>query len=507
MKPFGVITSSGKFVNNEILQNYAVKEGESSKQIPVDAFAKTYSADGLLQPLYNPEALARALELNTFHYRACKTKARDAGGLGWELQSTVEEGNQSKQERERIEAFLNNQDEAVSTLFTQLGIDKESIGYGAFELIKEDYLPDGEPQQWKHIPSHTLRRSSDERRVCQIRGGRKRWFKLPNVEYDLHCDTGKFHEVGTLPLEKRATEVVWTVNYTPRSDFYGIPDVIPALPALYAEVSREKYNISFFEGHGVPSYAVFITGNFDPGELDEDGKSEFEKSIEDHFTKLANNPQSTLILSIPTRGREDEVNIQFQALNADVKDASFRMFRKDNTEEILSAHAVPPYRAGIAKEGSLGGSTAREATEIYKRSVIEPRQEEIENLVNKHIIREGFGFETWKFKLIPIDLQDEKEDLQLIQSLFQMGAITPNQIIRHFQNRFGLEVVEDEPMMDMRYIGGQPVDNLAQDETEQAMLSLEERLLEVAKKDARIEDGFGNAYPFEGAGRIKKHTS
>ena len=90
-------------------------------------------------------------------------------------------------------------------------------------------------------------------------------------------------------------------------------------------------------------------------------------------------------MSVPAIEGQGEVNIEFKRFECEVKEASFRLHRQDNRDEILAAHGVPPYRVGVAETGSLGGNTARESTEIYKRSVIEPRQEMLESMINKHI--------------------------------------------------------------------------------------------------------------------------
>jgi len=86
-KPFAYVTKSGRVVRQDILEQYAIKS--DSKQILADSFQSSYT-QGLVQPLYNPEALARVLEMNTYHYRACKTKARDTAGLGWNLRPLKE---------------------------------------------------------------------------------------------------------------------------------------------------------------------------------------------------------------------------------------------------------------------------------------------------------------------------------------------------------------------------------------------------------------------------------
>ena len=503
-KPFAVVTSAGKAVRYDILEQYAVKE--ESKQLPPDRFIEKYGEMGLVQPLYNPEALAKLIEINTYHYRCCKTKARDTAGLGWSIKPLG--GKNSSTDSpvyKELDSFFSELPETCSQILDKLMLDYEAVGYAALEMVRENDDPEGKPVLLAHVPVHTLRVHADSKRFVQIRNGKKRWFKRVEYPYDVHKDTGVISPLKSLQAEDRASEIIWFVNYTPRSDYYGLPDIIPALGAIWGDIARRDYNIAFFDNYGVPAYAIFVSGNFDPGEVDEEGRTEMEKMIEEHFAELAKNPHSTLILSIPTEGREEEVKIEFKALSTEVKEASFRLYRNDNRDEILSAHGMPPYRIGVNETGSLGGSTAVESTEIYKMSVIEPRQEMLEAAINRYIVWGAFKTDDWEFKLAEIDTTDEKLDLEIIASLFEKGAITPNQIIRHFKNRFGLEEV-DHPAMNAHYVNGRAIDieeelilsgeeglldeaeevfQKYQSETEQALLSLNQRLIEIAEKSLK----------------------
>lgn len=495
-KPFAVVTSAGKAVRYDILEQYAVKE--ESKQLPPDRFIEKYGEMGLVPPLYNPEALAKLIEINTYHYRCCKTKARDTAGLGWSIKPLGgKKSSTDSRVYKELDSFFSELPETCSQILDKLMLDYEAVGYAALEMVRENDDPEGKPVLLAHVPVHTLRIHTDSKRFVQIRNGKKRWFKRVEYPYDVHKDTGVISPLKSLPAEDRASEIIWFVNYTPRSDYYGLPDIIPALGAIWGDIARRDYNIAFFDNYGVPAYAIFVSGNFDPGEVDEEGRTEMEKMIEEHFAELAKNPHSTLILSIPTEGREEEVKIEFKALSTEVKEASFRLYRNDNRDEILSAHGMPPYRIGVNETGSLGGSTAIESTEIYKMSVIEPRQEMLEAAINRYIVWGAFKADNWEFKLAEIDTTDEKADLEIIASLFEKGAITPNQIIRHFKDRFGLEEV-DHPAMNAHYVNGKAIDidieeeipgigptledRLLQMETQQALLSLNDRLVKIAEK-------------------------
>jgi hypothetical protein len=103
---------------------------------------------------------------------------------------------------------------------------------------------------------------------------------------------------------------------------------------------------------------------------------------------------------------------------------------------------------------------AAESTKIYKMSVIEPRQNILEELINRWILGQsadsGLGVADWWWELNEIDTTDEKHDLEIIKAIFAMGGVSPNGIARYFADRFGLEEI-DHPAMDARYVNGQPV--------------------------------------------------
>jgi PBSX family phage portal protein len=474
-KPFCFVTDRGESISADVLDQYAVKvapdehPAAGSRQL-IDAFTSTYGAGalGIVQPLYNPEALAHVLELNTYHYRACKTKARDTAGLGWILRPDPKVGDAkpSEDQREKIQATIDDLSTSLTATLDQALTDYESIGWAAIEVIRDEHRHDGPVVDLVHMPAHTIRCHRDGKRLLQIRGSRRRWFVRAGAvdddgeRIDVNHRTGEITAGGTLGEDDRASEVLYWVNYTSRSDFYGLPDIIPALGAIHGDISRRNYNISFFDNFGVPAYAVYVTGDFDPGDPDEDGKTELQKSIEQHFTKLAKNPHSIMTLVIPTTGALDsKVEVKFEKLAVETREASFRLYRVDNRDEVLTAHGVPGYRVGVNETGSLGGSTAKESTEIYKRSVIDPRQQTVEDVINKHILTDGLEITDWQWRLVEIDTKDEAHDLDLLGKLWEMGAVTPQEIAQAFSERFSLSAatVEDGPLT-WHYAQGTPID-------------------------------------------------
>ncbi|MEX0755886.1 MAG: phage portal protein [Actinomycetota bacterium] len=458
-RPVGIITDAGQFVGKQILNQFAASKNES--RVLRSEFTKTnYGADGLVEPLQDPEILAGLVDLNTYHGRAVRTKARDTAGLGWSITAVDEKTEGEPASVKAAKAFLDELDLPLTDVLNQVMVDRESIGWGCFEIVHKNNEPDGELRDITHVPAHTVRIHKNGRKFLQRRGTAKVWFRraglVDDADHPIYIDakTGRESddseedESSRIAPNDRATDLVWLPTYSTRSDYYGSPDILPALAAILGDMSRETYNIAFFANYGVPAYAVFITGNFDPtvpgipsgdGESDESVPDESIQSIiEEHFAEYQERPHSTMVMALPSSSGDEAATVTFERLSTDVKEASFRLYRADNRDEVLAAHGVPPYRMGIAAMGSLGTNVAAETTEIYKTSVVQPRQETLERSVNRHVLP-AFKVEGWRFELAEIDTTDELHELEMLTKLWNVGAVTAAEVRAPFVERFGLD--------------------------------------------------------------------
>jgi PBSX family phage portal protein len=508
-QPVFITTDKGDVLPYSTLGQYLIANkaagDEKSQALPVDRFADMYQDKGLIPPLYNLETLIGTLELNTWHFRCCDVKSHDVAGLGWELKSDNEE--QAGADNIILTGFFKSEKHGkpFENILTELQMDMEAIGILAMEVVRENYDPNGKPSLINHVPAHTLRPHRDGNKYMQSRGLKVRWFKRFGYEKDINKNTGDEAPLGTLnPDKDRATELIWDTSYCGRSDYYGMPPILPALGALEGSRAVRDYNIDFFRNYGIPSYAIYITGDYNLGVLKNaegvtydptnpdhdinDFQYEIISAVKKHLATLASNPHSPLILAVPSKLPEGKVNIEFKPLNVEVKDASFRIYRNDCRDEIIVAHGVPPYRIGIAETGSLGGSTATESTIIYQDSVISPRQARLEALINKYIIREGFQIQGWAFKLKRIDLKQETQDKEIAGFLMDNAAMTPLELRKAFGGRFGLVVIDaiKYPELDAFYLKGQRITgvnpNPGQAEFVGAVKTLKDQIVTIATK-------------------------
>lgn len=482
-----ILTDKGRIIRPGLLEKYSIKSTDpsGSQQVPEDPFTGVYGQYGLVEPIYNPTSLITLTEVNVYHNRCCKQKALDVAGSGWTLNAT-EEGKGNQANYNKLKEFFQN---VPYDTWMKAHQDLEEVGYACVELIRYQNSPKADYKTALHIPAHTVRIHKDKSKFMQERGTGRVWFK--NVEYNGEIDNRTGEELSPESIY-RANELLYITNHTARSDFYGFPDSIPAIPTMYGEQGRATYNVSFFENFGIPTYAITITGDFDEGDRDDTtGLTDLEFALQEQLQAIQSNPHSTMVISVPSKDGltgESQVSVDFKQLSVETKEASFRLYRMDNRDEVITAHGMDPYRIGVMVEGSLGGNTAIESKKNYKNGTIQPRQEMWEDRINKYICRDGFGVTDYVFQFNAIDLEDEASDLSLLKDLFMMGAVTPSQLIGLYGERFGLEEAS-HPALDAHYINNiaidytppAPVDGV---DVVKQLESLRERLVEVADKYA-----------------------
>lgn len=495
-------------VNAGVMDKYAIKtdvDSDGSKQIYGDG----WDYNSFYEPLYDPEQLAELLELNTYHSQCCDVVSRDAGGLAYTVNPVSDEKEINSTEENKVRAFLDNIKPSINQLLYQRHYDRRSMGYGAIEIIRQGRSKT-DITNLSHIPSQHLRRHRDGIRVKQQIGTKTVWFVIYGKNkdnrgklFDVDAETGEIVQYNRLAPENRANEILWSMDYTPKSQFYGLAKIVTAIPTIYGDLSRSNYNTSFFKNYGMPAFAVMVSGDFedydkDPEDPDYDITQTLKYKISQQIKEVMKNPHSAVTILVPSEGEEGNVEIKLQPLSIETKEASFRFYRRDNRDEVLVAHRVPGYRIGINETGNLGGSNSEDANKLYKNSVIEPLQADDEFDIN-NLLRTEFGISTCRFAISEIDIRDLSSDMVVAEKMFQMASMRPIDIINHFGERFGLKA-DDNPYLYEYYLNGQPLDNLwagggaDPPGTDTVLSQLETDLLtEVDEDETESEDGLEGA--------------
>jgi len=397
-----VQTSKGVYPYS-ILQKAEIKK--SSKQLKETE--KWMTANELMPPPYPPNSFLMLYESNSIFWRCVNQLAIDVAGLGWKLQ--VKEGKKENEtELEKIKGLLNtlNPEDSLRTILKQLLIDWGSVGWFGLEVVCNNK---GEIAEIYHVPAHTLRVHASKEKYCQSRNNKKVWFKKFGLDKVFSSKDGK---EGKYTGDARANELIYYKNFYPKSDYYGVPNIISAVGDVIGLIGLRDYNLAFFENYGVPSAIVILEGEWDPGSdktITEFLNKEFKGTENAHRTLVVEQPEGCKFNYIP--------------LGIEVKEASFRLYEQVRRDDILIAYSMPPERIGIRVVGKLGGNVAEEATQIYVQSVVEPLQTDIEEIINQKLLQS----DIYEFKFENIDLRDLEALVKRQGYMIEHGMKTPNE--------------------------------------------------------------------------------
>lgn len=378
-----------------------------------------------VSPPYSLEGLIRCTEISTANMRCVKAKAQDVAS-GFSIMQREKTETAEEDDRRMLEEFFATcgGDETFLGVLVRALTDYESTGFGVLEVGRN---LNGVPSRIWHMPSHTVRFTQGRKVIQKLKGKRKFFQRFPDkcvVEkgpegYEpqswklVDPDNGKLTD--RLEPLKAANEVIVFVNYHPKSPYYGEPDFIPAIPAILGSMYAEDYNLDDFSEALIPPYAVVITGgNVGP---------EQQRLIEGYFEDIRAGNRPLLVLTVPGK----DAKAKFEKIGSDTKEQSWGQYRKDNRDEILLAHGVPPARIGIIEGAHLGGGTGVSQMEHYKTSIVEPRQRNIEHVINERVIRQGFLIKDWQMQFDELDIKDEKIQSEILSKFVESEILTKDE--------------------------------------------------------------------------------
>ena len=489
-------TGENHVIDRMELEKYSFKaevDVDGSKQIVDEMFKKGYN---ILSPKYDPWHLVQLLDMYTYHASCVEAVAVDASGISYDLKP-VEGVEPVDTEKVRFKEVLDNCTPSINTHLQRVTHDRRSIGYAALEVIRET-TSDSDVRKLKHIPAQTLRRHSDKKRVLHITpAGKKVWYVIYGKNYDdqgnpcdVKADDGTFHPYNSLSPSERANELLWTMEYAPGTDYYGRPPIISCLGSIKGDIGAVRYNNQFFDNYGMPKFAVTVTGDFadydvDPTDDEYDFTQTLRYKIGQQIKEVIKHPHSAICITIPSEGEEGNVDLKITPLSVQTEEGHFRMYRKDTRDEVIHAHHVDPSRLGIYDAGALNGNNSDNTSASYKYGTIAPIKAELEALVN--LIANDLEITSWRFSIENVAPIDYTKDLALAEFLFARGAMTIRDLIENFGNKFGLDIPEDEPYLDTRFVNNQPLNNLMNNVEENPYLEIDS-ILESFEDELRRSD-------------------
>ena len=390
-----------------MLKAYVVggeKEGGRSRQLPEAAWVEAYAAGEVIEPPYDLDALAQLYETNAAHKSCVDAKVTNCVGLGYRF---VPLGDNVRGANRAHLALLEhlfdscNPEMTFTEVMRATWTDVECLGNGYLEITRNSR---GEIDGFYHVPGTTMR----------VRGGGQGFLQIRETERRSFRPLGGPEEADPLTGEPQ-NEIMHLKKYTPQSSYYGIPDIVAAMPAVFGDKEAREYNIDFFENHAVPRMAIIVEG----GQLSDEVLTQIQEYME---TEIRGQGHKTLILDVPG----NDVRIRLEPLTVGVQqDAAFLDYRKANRDEVLMVHRVPPSKVTVVENANLANS--RDQDKTFREQVIRPEQRRIEYRVNR-MIRGEMGIGDWRFRFEEMDLAEAREEAEIARIYSEIGAWSVEEI-------------------------------------------------------------------------------
>ena len=395
-------------------------DNTGSKQInPGTVYQNGYGLFDVITPPYNMYELANFYDTSFANHAAIDAKVENIVGLGYkfevsdrtmlrfEMNDNQDQVSRARNRIERMKIELRdwieslNDDDSFTTTMEKVYTDLESTGNGFIEIGR---TVAGEIGYVGHIPATTVRVRRLRDGFVQIIGQKLVYFR-------------NFGGKNPNPVtsDPRPNEIIHLKSYSPLNTFYGVPDIVAALPSLIGDQLASQYNIDYFENKAVPRYIITVKG----AKLSSDSEDKMFRFLQ---TGLKAQSHRTLYIPLPGDSDNNKVEFNMQPIENGIQEGSFREYSKQNRDNIFIAHQMPVSKIGGSESGSIAAALSQDRT--FKEQVARPAQRNLEKVINK-IIREKTDILLLKFN--ELTLTDEIAQSQIVERYVKTQVMTPNE--------------------------------------------------------------------------------
>ena len=395
-------------------------DNAGSKQINAGTvYRNGYGLFDVITPPYNMYEFANFYDTNFANHAAIDAKVENVVGLGYRFDITdrtmlsfemsEDEGKvgRARNRIERAKIMLRdwleslNDDDSFTTTMEKIYTDLQATGNGFLEVGRK---VNGEIGYVGHIPATTVRVRRLKDGYLQIIGNKVVYFRNFGAK-----------NPNPVTADSRPNEIIHLKQYSPLNTFYGIPDILAAMPSLVGDQLAAQYNIDYFENKAVPRYVITVKG----AKLSSDAEDKMFRFLQ---TGLKAQSHRTLYIPLPADTENNKVEFKMEPIENGIQEGSFKEYRKQNRDDILIAHQVPISKLGGSDSASIAAALAQDRT--FKEQVSRPAQRYLEKMVNK-LVREKTDVLELRFN--ELTLTDEIAQSQILERYVKTQVMTPNE--------------------------------------------------------------------------------
>lgn len=407
------------YMDSALAVNSGTGDAKSKAINPGMVFRNAYGLFDVITPPYDLYELANYYDTSFANHAAIDAKVENTVGLGYdfvvsdkttlklEASDNPDSIARARKRIERLKVQLRdwieglNQDESFTSVMEKVYTDVHATGNGYIEIGR---TVTGDIGYIGHIPATTIRVRRLHDGYVQVIANKVVYFR-------------NFGATNKNPItdDNRPNEIIHLKEYSPLNTFYGVPDVIAAMPSLLGDSLAAQYNIDYFQNKAVPRYVVTLKG----ANLTAESEDKLFRFLQ---TGLKGQSHRTLYIPLPGDSDTNKVEFKMEPIENGVQEGSFSNYRKQNRDDILVAHQVPLSKLGGGDSGAIAASLAQDRT--FKEQVARPAQRNLEKILNK-IIREKTDILELKFN--ELTLTDELAQSQILTNYVKNQILVPDE--------------------------------------------------------------------------------
>lgn len=429
-------------------------EDDTSQQLEyVDEFALMYgTGDLILPPPYSPHKIFQIIERSNSIRPCIDAYVTNVVKPGWEVAPIRRDVKMNEGEKAELLSFVENANsqESLTAVMDKVIRDRESIGYGFLEVIRDI---SGELSLLRHAPAiitrlaprhdkevlveYTIQRGRRVsvvkefrkfRRFCQKVQGLTVWFKEFGDPRAMNRITGRFeHEEGYTPGQD-ATEIHHFK--LPSNEPYGVPRWINHLPSVIGSRESEEVNMRYFEDNTVPPMFVTVAG----GKLTSQSYRELTNMLT--TGNIGRNRQNKIMLleavgtSDTMDGAATPIQLKIEKLtDARQSDSLFKNYDEANMAKVRSAWRLGGVLVGQGADANFANSQV--AVALAEAQVFGPDRSELDEILNKCIVHSDPGLAMKSVSLVSRvpAITSPETTIKALTALNVMGGVTPRTAI------------------------------------------------------------------------------
>ena len=226
------------------------------------------------------------------------------------------------------------------------------------------------------------------------------------------------------PIEFSNREIVYLMQHPRTNSAYGWSPIQSLLHILESLNNTVKFNREFFEKNAIPSGILEVVN---------DNRDDFQRFRDEWTAKIKGRFHKFPIVNFPAK---------FHQFTVPNKDMQWLEGQKMYMNLVFAMFKLSPAEAGFTED--VNKATAESQERISIKKAIKPILQMLNDMHNRRIIQEEFGFHDVCFKFLDPDISSEQRQRENDVSDLQNGVITVNEVRA---NR-GLDPVEwgDVPM-------------------------------------------------------------